>query len=121
MIQTAHIRPVNSLVFVSDTNGGEVPEWVRDGMVWSTSSCIAIVCYPEQDGPTDVILGNAAEVDPGGPPLFDGHLEVPNRTLVVSTVDQQTVMQADVLTPTTRLRVWTNHPRWPDKVTIGVG
>jgi len=121
MSQVARIHPANSLVFVSDENGGETPTPIRGGMVWSTPSCVAIVCYPEQEGPTEVVLGQGAELDPGDQPLFDGHLEVPNGVLVVSTVDGETVLQLKAQVPVVRLRVWTNHFRWPDKVTIGVG
>lgn len=90
-------------------------------MVWSTPSCVAVVCYPEQDGPTEVTLGDGSRLDPGDQPLFDGHLEVPSGNLIVSTVEGETVLSAQVQPSLIRLRVWTNHDRWPDKVTIGAG
>lgn len=121
MSQAVRIRPANSLIFISDRDGGEAPIPVRGAMVWSTPSCVAVVCYPEQDGPTELILGAAGEVNPGDPPLFDGHLDLPNRTVIVSTVELKAVLEENVQSPTTRLRVWTNHAQWPDKVIIGVG
>lgn len=120
MSQVATIRPVNSLIFISDLNGGESPEWIRDAMVWSTRSCVAVVCHPEQDGPTEVTLGEGRELDPGTQPLFDGYLEVPSGVLLISTVDQQSILQTRVRQPASRLRIWTNHPRWPDQVIVGV-
>jgi hypothetical protein len=57
MSTSATIRPINSLFFTSDRDGGEVPEWVRDELILSTPSCIAVGCYPEPDGPTTVTLG----------------------------------------------------------------
>ena len=121
MRQVAHIRPVNSLIFVSDANGGEAPIPVRGAMVWSTPSCVAIVCYPEQDGPTEVTLDRGSEVDAGQPPIFEGHLEVPNGEVVVSTVEGKTVLEMTIEERLPRLRIWTNHSQWPDKVVIGIG
>lgn len=118
---SAIIKPVNSLVFISDTAGGVVPEWIRGGLVLSTPSCISVGCYPEQDGPTEVVLGRGQEVDPGNHPIFDGDLETPNRVVVVSTVEHEKVLEAKVPETLTHVRVWVSHPRWPDKVVIGLG
>jgi hypothetical protein len=121
MFNSTKVRPINSLLFVSDPNGGVAPIPVWGAMILSTSSCISVACTSEQDGPTEVILGNASDVDPGHPPAFDGALETPNRAVVVSTVDDQTVLKANVPTSETHVRVWINHPRWPDKVIVGLG
>jgi hypothetical protein len=51
---------------------------------------------------------------------FSGYLETPNRAVVVSTVDQQTVMDAKVPHTRTHVRIWANHPQWPNKVIIGL-
>jgi hypothetical protein len=89
-------------------------------MILSTSSCISFRCYPEQDGPTEVTLGEVDEVDPGGAPAFEGELETPNRALIVSTVDLETVLQTTVLNARTKVKIWLSHPRWPEKVIIGL-
>jgi hypothetical protein len=120
MFTSKSIRPVNSLLFVSDPTGGIVPEWVRGELILSTPSCISVGCYPEQDGPTEVILGTAQEVDPGGNPAFHGDLETPNRAVVVSTVERETVLEAKVPETRTHVRIWINHLRWPDKVIVGL-
>lgn len=115
------IRPVNSLLFIADPAGGEeVPEWVRGELILSTSSCISVGCYPEQDGPTEIVLGKASEVDPGGNPAFEGDLETPGGAITISTVDNEKVLEMKVTGARTHVRVWINHPRWPDKVTVGV-
>jgi hypothetical protein len=121
MSASRKIRPVNSLIFISDPAGGVIPEWIRDALILSTSSCISVGCYPEQDGPTEVILGGAQEVDPGFPPAFDRDLETPHRAVIVSTVERNTILQSKVTTMRTRVRIWVNHPRWPDKVIVGLG
>jgi hypothetical protein len=121
MSTSKQIRPVNSLIFISDPAGGVVPEWVRDKLILSTPFCISVGCYPEQDGPTEVVLGGAREVDPGSPPAFDGDLETPRRAITVSTVEGHNILQSKVSETRTRVRVWVSHSRWPDKVIVGVG
>jgi hypothetical protein len=121
MLNSKRIRPVNSLLVISDPDGGIPPIPVWGALVLSTSSCITVGCSSEQDGPTEVVLGDASDVDPGHAPAFDGDLETPNRVVVVSTVDDQTILQANVPTSKTHVRIWINHPRWPDKVIVGLG
>ena len=120
MYDSAKIRLVNSLVFISDPAGGVVPDWIRDVLILATSSCISVGCYPEQDGPTEVILGKAQEVDPGVRPAFNGELETPHRSVVVLTVEGTTVLRASVPKTVTRVRIWVSHPRWPERVIIGL-
>jgi hypothetical protein len=121
MYLATKVRPVNSLLFISDPNGGEPPIPVRNTRIRSTSSCISVSCSSEQDGPTEVILGMAQEVDPGTDPVFDRDLETPNRAVVVSTVERETVLEAKVPGKRTHVRIWVNHPRWADKVIVGLG
>lgn len=121
MSTSKKVRPVNSLIFISDAARGVVPEWVRDKLILSTPSCISVGCYPEQDGATEIVLGKGLEVDRGNHPAFDGELNTPTRTVVVSTVEGNTVLESTVPKQRTRVRIWVSHPRWPDKVTIGLG
>jgi hypothetical protein len=71
------------------------------------------------DGETAVTLGPAREVDPGGAPVFDAILKTPSRALVISTVDDETLLREEVSGTTTRVRAWTNKPSMPDEVIIG--
>jgi hypothetical protein len=119
-MQSIIITPVNSLLFISDLNGGEPPEPVRGPMVLSTSSCISFCCLPEPDGPTEIVFGDWDEVDPGEPPAFDSELETPNKTVVISAVDLQKVLETRVSDSRTRVRIWFSHPQWPDKVIVGL-
>jgi hypothetical protein len=121
MSTSKKIRPVNSLVFISDPAGGVVPEWVRNALILSTPSCISVGCYPEQDGPTEIILGKMQEVDPGFQPAFDGKLETPHRAVAVSTVERSIILQSNVPQMRTHVRIWISHPRWPDKIIVGFG
>lgn len=122
MIATQHIRiaPPNSLLYISDSRGGTVPEWKRGAPILSSPSCISFSCLTFADGETDVTVGAASDVDPGVRPAFDGSLETPSRTLELSTVERNTVMQTAVPAESTRVRIWTNHPTEPDKVIVGL-
>jgi hypothetical protein len=121
MHNTIRIAPPNSLLFVSDVDGGTPPEITRRGRLWTTSSCIAVGCLAFMDGETEVSLGQARDVDPGGQPAFDGVLETPNRAVMVSTAEGEKVLDAGVPGKSTRVRIWTNHPTEPDRVIIGLG
>ena len=120
MTITVAAHPMNSLIFVSDPAGGVVPEWERDKSILSTRSCISVICYPEQDGPTQITLGPRVEVDPRTPAAFEGILETPHRAVVIHTVDQQILMKSAVRSGRTRIAIWLSHPRWPERVTIGL-
>jgi hypothetical protein len=121
MTESIKINPVNSLLFISDLDGGSPPVPARGPMILSTPSCISFRCFPEQDGATEVVLGDVAEVNPGGEPAFEGDLETPNRVLVVSTVELEPVLDLNVAGTRTHVRIWLSHPQWPERVMIGVG
>ncbi|MGH7257040.1 MAG: hypothetical protein ACREIM_01595 [Nitrospiraceae bacterium] len=121
MHNTIRIAPPNSLLFVSDVDGGIPPEITRRGRLWTTSSCIAVGCLAFMVGVTEVSLGLARVVDPGGVPAFDGVLETPHRAVMVSTAEGEKVLDAGVSGKSTRVRIWTNHPTEPDRVIVGLG
>jgi hypothetical protein len=100
-------------------DGGEPPVPVRGAMVLSTPSCVSIGCCPEIDGETEIRLGPIDEVGLDRLPDFSGTIETPNRILVISTVERDSVLEATVPKPNTRLLIWLSHPRWPDKVIVG--
>ena len=72
MSQSRRIAPPNSLLFIEDIPGGEVPHPVRGAEILATPSCVSVACLAFMDGETEIMLGLAAEVDPGGPQAFDG-------------------------------------------------
>ena len=116
----ARVAPPNSLLVVSDTDGWIPPEFVPGVLILSSSSCITVGCRMFADGETQVFLGPASELDPGKPPAFDGMIETPNRKVVVSTVEHETVLETRVPGTRTHVRIWVDDPREPDNVIIGV-
>lgn len=113
--------PVNSIVFVSDNLRSPPPIPVRGRLVNSNEPCVSIGCYPEIDGETEIILGRIDDVGSSLQLAFDGVLETPNKTLIVSTVDDEILLQDEVDETATRVRVMVSHPRWPERVLIGWG
>ena len=118
MSKSAKVTPPNSIIFISDPNGGQAPYPVRGARILATPSCISVICYPEQDGPTEVTLG---EVTSGDDLAFEGDLETPSRAVVVSTVEREVVLEVAVPKTLTHIRIWMNHPRWPDRIIVGLG
>jgi hypothetical protein len=114
------IAPPNSLLFISDTDGGVPPYPVRGAQILSTDSCISIACYPSIDGETAITLGPGREVDPGNPPAFDGTLSTPNCEIAISTVERKTILSEHVSGTMTRVRAWVNRPSMPDKIIVGI-
>ena len=119
MTSSVKIAPPNSLLFISDLDGGKPPYPTRGAHVLATESCISIACRPWIDGETAVTLGPSRDVDPGKTPAFDGQLETPDRTIVISTVEGKLILKEDVSETTTRVRAWLNSPSMPDEVIVG--
>ena len=113
--------PENSIVFISDNLDSPAPEHIRGEMVNFNATCVSVCCYPEVDGPTQFYLGNAAEFDGDMNLVFDGIVETPNKTLIISTVEEHVLLRDTVPDSSTRLRIWISHPQWPEKVVVGWG
>lgn len=121
MSKTVKATPPNSLIFISDSNGGVGPEFVPGKPTLSTSSVISISCLAYMDGDTKITLRPASEVDPRREPAWDQLLETPSRKLVVSTIENDNMLSSDVPSVETRVRVWTNETMEPDNIVIGWG
>jgi hypothetical protein len=119
MSASRSIAVPNALILISDLDGGVPPDVMGGSLIASTPSCIAVGCMSDSNGKTEVILGATKEVDPRDRPVFVGELETRNRAIAVRTVLREPILQAPVPRPSTRVRIWVNHPTEPDKVTIG--
>jgi hypothetical protein len=121
MAKTLKIAPPNSLIFISDASGGVGPEFVPNRLVLSTDSVISVGCLASMDGETKITLGPASEVGPSGLPAFDGLLETPSGKIVISTVEDDNILEADVPSVRTGIRIWANHPVEPDDIVVAWG
>lgn len=122
MVETTKIAPRNSQIVIVDPNAKkvDVPDYRESVPFVATSSCILFYCFPEVDGETEITLGNASEVDPGSSPVFDGHLLTPSKTLAIETVVRGSILRTLTLGVQTKLRIWSNAIRWPDKIVVGI-
>lgn len=117
----AHVRVLNSLLFIKDGRVVDLPTIDGIGSVWFTASCVAVSCLPDCDGVTEIVIGDLAEVQSGAAKLvFDRPLETPSWTVVVQTVLGTRVLQQEVRGPSTHLRIWTDGARDAAKIVIGL-
>jgi hypothetical protein len=117
---TIKVAPPNSLLFISDISGGALPDFEEGKLILATASCVSVGCLMYQDGETELAMGELQEVAFGGAPAFDGILDTPSRSVVISTVEWQTVLQANVPDIKTRIRIWVNHPTEPDRIGVAL-
>jgi hypothetical protein len=120
-LKSARIRVLNSLLVIRDELSQELPDIDRNGTVWSTASSVLVTCMPDCDGETHVTLGGVNEVGQDGTLIFDRHLETPSLRIVIDGVMEEKILQMDVPTSKTLMRIWTNGLRHTDVVTIGLG
>jgi hypothetical protein len=73
----------------------------------------------EIDGETEIVLGPRRDVDPGEPPVFEGKLETPNRSLAVMIVPGTKILEAIVPSAHTHISIWANDIWEPDRIVIG--
>src|SRR5580698_11144109 len=86
MAVSKRVAPPYSVVLISDSGGGKIPDVMRGRLIVATDSCVAVGCLSEVDGQTEFVLGASAEVNPGEPPTFEGKLGTPRRRLEISSV-----------------------------------
>ena len=125
------VAPPHSMFFISDPANEVVPKIDgRNPTVWATPSCVVVGCLMFQDGETELTLLAGEQAERAAPLLvadeqmeqvFEGGLETPGNVLIVSTSEKQILLRLTVPSVTTRLRIWTNHPTEPEKITVLAG
>jgi hypothetical protein len=121
MALTKKVAPPNSLVLVSDLGGGEIPKTMVGELVSATNTCMAVGCLAEADGPTEITLAPLLEIDRAEEPIFEGLPRTPRRHIVIRSVFGQHLLELPVMQELTKVKIWANDPREPDKLVIGVG
>src|ERR1700724_124706 len=93
----AHVSVLNSLLFIKDASRKDLPRLDGHGSFWATTSCVAVSCLPDCDGPTEVIIEYPLEVpNKNGKLLFDALLETPSRRITVETVLAEKILEQNV-------------------------
>lgn len=112
--------PYAQIVIVDPSGKAEVPDWREGVSVVSTDTCILCACLPDMDGETEITVGKAEDVDPGGYPVFEGKLMTPSYTVALETVEGDSILDVKTIMRETTIRIWINHKTSPDKVAIGI-
>lgn len=113
--------PRNSLVLVMDRTVADIPASMSHGLVAATESCVAIGTLSELDGETSISLSDEeADAGSGEAPVFDGVLNTPSGKLSVCSVLDEVLLECDVSSCRSRVRVWANHSSEPDEIRIVV-
>ncbi|WP_147292662.1 hypothetical protein [Undibacter mobilis] len=120
MIRRIRVSPVNSLLFLMDAKGGRAPDPIWGQMIHSSPSCISFACFPEVDGPTEIAIGPAGEVQPEPLLVFKGELETPSRMIVLETAEHERILDVPVTRERTIVHLWYSHPKWPEKIVVGL-
>ncbi|WP_439542457.1 hypothetical protein [Hyphomicrobium sp.] len=121
MALTKRMAPPNSVVLVSDVDGGEIPKTMGGSLVSATSTCVAVGCLSEDDGETEFTLAPLGEVDRADNPVYEGMLRTPKRHVVIRSVLGEHLLELPVLQEVTEIKIWANDLKEPDKVLVGVG
>ncbi len=121
MIKICRIAPSHSIFFIAGGFKMDPPEIAVGASIAATTDCISVGTLMGFDGETQITFGLAAETALDRPPDFDGYLNTPTHTVVVSTVEQSGLFVQIVDSIQTRVRIWLNRPQEPDDVVIGLG
>lgn len=121
-IRTARVAPEYLSFYMSGSSDVDVPvEYGADG-VFGNRECLVISCLYWNEGDTTITMGPYGELpQQDNAPEFDGILSTPDRKVVLHDANLPEILMMDVDDTSTRVRIWTNHPVAPDRVTIGLG
>jgi hypothetical protein len=118
---TARTKALNSLIFVHDAGARGAPLIDGIGACWATPDIIAVSCLPDCDGETEIRLGRLGSVLPLDVLVFDGELNTPRRHVVLSGVLKNRILEAQVASSLTQVKIWTNGRQDTDIVVVGLG
>lgn len=119
-MQSIMLPVPHGLLFVRDASSSDVPDLDRNRTVWSTSTCVALMCQHEQEGTTKIVLGARAECERNEKPIIDRWIEIPSGEIAVQIVPGKRILSMMPGGKRARVAVWTNHHRGPDSIAIGV-
>lgn len=123
MLQSVTIAPPYSVVLITGRDdGGDIPPSMGRSVIAATESCIAVGCLSDADGPTEFVLGPTREIAAAGEePVFEGRLQTPDSAVVVRSIEGEIILETQVSTKNTLVRIWVNDVLEPSRILIGVG
>lgn len=120
MIQSASLRPIYSIIFVWDSQGGNVPDMDPGALIGYNNSCIAVSCLSSADGETKIAIGNSLQIKHGLALAYKGSVQTPSGALAVVDAHNTLIIQHSTGVKESELEIWVNHEREPDMILINV-
>jgi hypothetical protein len=123
MSRTASIQPVNSIIFIHGGGSFNIPADEidrRKSLVAASDDCLVVCVHPEIDGPTDLIIGRGVDIAPDRLPDWAGRLSTLTRRVIIDQVDEHIIHDQIVSSHAPTICLWFSHPRWPERVLIGI-
>ena len=120
MTHWIEIAPPHSLVLVVGSKNAQIPETFGGGLIAVTSTCIAIGCKAEDDGPSRLALESSDTALSNGQPAFAGRLDTPEGVVAIETVFGERIAEHPVGGLTSQILVWVNDDVEPDEILIAV-
>jgi hypothetical protein len=113
--------PPNSFVAIADNiQTATLPDFDGPLGVAFTATCIFFGCRAEVDGDTIFTLDLEHRLNTVGRPILEHVIETPGRKVCIWTVELHKLLEQEVPTSRTRVRVWGNHPVSSSEVIIGL-
>lgn len=123
MVRQVNIQPINSIILISGGGVVDVPADKinrKQALVAASQDCLIVCVNSDGAGTTEITIGKAREIDPGYVPSFVGTLETRTGRIIIDQVDDHIVHDQAVEGASVTITAWFSHPRWPDKVFIGI-
>jgi len=116
-IETA---PPHSLILVVGSSKVAIPQSFDGALIAATSSCIAIGCKAEDDGPSRIALEAAGLSSIDSEPAFVTRLDTPGGVVSLETVLGERIVDHPAHIPTSKIIIWVNDDSEPDEILIAV-
>ena len=112
----------NAIIFLYDSANKniQVPEYIDNVLVAANEMCISIGTQACVDGDVTIRLFNQIyDSDKQScEQVFDGYISTPGKKLVVSTSEENAILQIDVEGENTQVSVWVNDSDFPSLLLI---
>lgn len=106
----------HGVVFLYDpTMIVDVPPDTSSAPLLATQNCVSIWTLGEYDGHVTLMLGSEEKAAEGRL-IFDGFLDTHGRNLAFNDSGCDSLLSINVLNIKTRIRVYSDHPRFPTVV-----
>ncbi len=114
----------HAIIFIYDPKESnvDIPEYEHNKLTAFSSSCISVVTIPDFEGKASVTLVDKASNDDikGLTLVFSGSINTPNKTVGISTSEEEAFLSKTVNTQKTQVSIWANDPHSPTRIIIQV-